>query len=270
MKLGIIYFCIAIFIIVSCKTNMNINYNLVENKLKTNEEVKKEEIFRLISKLKKNKKDTLIDKIIQSSISYYYNTSPKECIIFLNKSIKRNLKKKMIKSVALDIQNIGFVYDEKKGNFKKALNQTDKALKIWNKLKDTLNMANMYKYKGLLFGKMHCFESAKKEIKTAIYYYSKMKYKNGIAVSYNNLAHVYKEEKRIDSSYLFFIKSRKIWKEEKDDKRIFKINNNLLNLLKDFKNKIEFDSIYNENKLILSKTSIIKSDSLEFKSISYN
>ncbi len=160
---------------------------------------------------------------------YYYMADPDKCIEYNIKTYafynELNNKKRAVQC----FQNIAFAYDEQKHNFPEAAKYTSLAIQAQTDLKDTLSMANMYKYLGLLQGKMHEFVAAKKNEAEAIRLFTLKKFMLGAAVCYRDLAIVYEEEHNPDSIIINILKAKKIWMaENKDAPRLFDANNILI------------------------------------------
>jgi tetratricopeptide (TPR) repeat protein len=147
-------------------------------------------------------------------------------------------EKKHLKTVAFAYQNKAFELDESKHDYGAAIKETDSAFNTWLYLKDTLNMANMQKYKGYLLGNLKEFENAKKEIFSAIQLFEDKKYTSGIAVSYFDMSRVYDVENGIDSSIFYAQKAVDFWKTKKDTLRLVVLSNQMIHL---YTEKADFD-----------------------------
>jgi len=148
------------------------------------------------------------------------------------------VEKKRLRTLAFAYQNKAFDLDESHHDYGAAIKETDSALKTWLYLKDTLNIANMQKYRGYLLGNLKEFENAKKEIFSAIQLYEDKKYKSGVAVSYFDMSRVYDVENGLDSSIFYAQKAVDFWKTKKDTLRLVVLSNQMIHL---YTEKGEFD-----------------------------
>jgi len=124
--------------------------------------------------------------------------------------------------------NIASIYDEHSNKLDSALIYSNKSLEIWKRKNDTLQIANLYKYVGLLNGKAEKFEEAKSFISQAIKLYQDKGFEQGIAVSEFNLADVYFREKKFQESELLFNKATEFWRRKGSFSRVF--TNNILGI----------------------------------------
>jgi tetratricopeptide (TPR) repeat protein len=99
-----------------------------------------------------------------------------------------------------------------------------KSLEIWQNLGDSMQVANLHKYKGFLLSQVSLTDQALVEIDRAMELYTLLDYKPGMAVTEFNLAQVYFDSGQTEKSVSYFEKSMKYWRTEGDQKRIF-INN---------------------------------------------
>lgn len=94
--------------------------------------------------------------------------------------------------------NIANIYDEHTEHLDSALIYTTASLQVFKQIPDSMQMANLYKYKGLLLGKKKDFVNAKINILMATIIYQSLEYPQGIAVSNHNLASVLYEEGKVE------------------------------------------------------------------------
>ena len=154
-----------------------------------------------------------------------YQESPKEAIaIFKVVAEKYEDKRKK----AITNLNIANIYDERLEFVDSALKYAEKSLDIWVEQKDTMQMANLYKYVGLLKGRKGRFEEAESDIKTAMTMYTDKAFVQGVAVSQINLAEVLLNQNRWREAEALFLKSKPFWMEQKDQGRVF--TNNILGI----------------------------------------
>jgi hypothetical protein len=135
-----------------------------------------------------------------------------------------------LKNIIYAIQNRGFIFEERSRDYNHSLLYIDSALKIWVRLADTLNEANLRKFRGMVLGHLNRFEEGKMEISRAIYLFGLRNRKNGIAVSQFDMSKVYELEGKIDSAILYVQWARAFWVTEGDSSRIMDNDLQLFNL----------------------------------------
>lgn len=124
--------------------------------------------------------------------------------------------------------NIANIYEERLNQLDSALVYSQKSLQIWKANTDTLQMANLYKYIGLLKGKLGLFQEAKASINEAIKLYKAANFEQGIAVSEINLADVYLRAGNFKESESLFLRVKEFWTSKEDKGRVYA--NNLLGM----------------------------------------
>lgn len=205
--------------------------------------------------------------VYQQMGSYYYTRQPDTCIHYQLKAHQLILKAGDKKMAAICLHSIGFVYDEMKKDYETALKYIEQSIVIHKALKDTMELGNMYKYTGMLKGKLGRYVQAHKDIDSAFYYFREMKHAQGVAVCYYDKAMVYKSEGNTDSALIYLSGAYHYWYNESDNKkiadsRIFNINNATSPLLveKGFIKKA-YNTI-NENDELLKNNKIYFADRL--------
>ncbi|MEO5591915.1 MAG: hypothetical protein ABIR15_09075 [Chitinophagaceae bacterium] len=141
-----------------------------------------------------------------------------------------DIEKRELAADARYFQNKGFEFDEMQNDYRKAFEQTEKAIIIYVALKDSVNEANLLKYKGFLLGHLGHYNEGKKEIYKAAVLFGVKGRAYGIAVSQFDLSRVYEFESILDSAIYFAIQALYYWKPEADTFRILTISNQLINL----------------------------------------
>ena len=159
--------------------------------------------------------------------SSFYERNPEKCIILLDRAaiLYENVGNK--KQQALSYQNIAFTYFEKLDKIDSAIYFIDEAIPIWIEIQDSINLANILKYLGMLQGKKGDFSKGIESIRQAIALFNKGNFKPGIAVSYFDLASLYESANQLDSSNFYFNKNKEYFESVKDTGRIFRVNNKL-------------------------------------------
>ncbi|MEO6315693.1 MAG: hypothetical protein ABIU63_04185 [Chitinophagaceae bacterium] len=161
--------------------------------------------------------------------------------------------KQALKKIAFLIQNMGQDQDENQRQYKKSLATIDKAIVLFDALKDTLNVANNRKFKGYLLGRFGKFPEAKQEIKAAIDLYSIKDMKAGVAVSEFDLARIFEFQNKLDSAIYFAYKARAFWQSQDVAMRVMLINNMLVSLLLKSEQPEEAGAVQAASALLLNK-----------------
>lgn len=144
------------------------------------------------------------------------------------------------------LQNLAFAHDEGKFSIAAAIPYAEQALAVWKELGDTLQMANMYKYLGLLQGKINRGLQGKRTIDTAITLYRAKNFERGVAVSWHNLAIVHHYRREHDSAMAYIDRARNYWRGE-DSSRLFELNNLALEISLAANDLSNAEPAYNEN-----------------------
>lgn len=165
------------------------------------------------------------------------------------------------KAVAYEYQNKAFNAEEVNRDFNTALVYIDTALAIWCASKDTLNIANLLKYKGYLLAYLQKLNEGKCLIYKSIVLYKARSNANGETVAKFNLSKLYEVEENYDSSFYFIHESLTHWNIKKDTSRIVTSLNQLLNL------HIKTASYNEANKIQKQITSLIEGMNLHWRQI---
>ncbi|MBS1773237.1 MAG: hypothetical protein JST82_10265 [Bacteroidetes bacterium] len=160
--------------------------------------------------------------------SYYFSRDAHKAIAYQKKASEYFFKAEDAKMVAICMHNIGFIYDEQLHNTDSAIEAIDAAIYLHKKLRDTLEFANMCKYKGALVARKGDFTEAKRLINKAILYFGYKDYKQGIAVSWYDMAFVYVDAMQMDSALYYAKQAKAFWKTNNTPSRVFGINNSLV------------------------------------------
>ena len=137
---------------------------------------------------------------------------------------------KSIKKYAYVIQGKGFINGQTYHNYQEALSYSDSALFVWQTISDTLNEANVFKFKGLTLGYLKQYESGKYFIFKALQLFASKSFYSGVAVSQYDLSRVYFMEGKLDSALLAAEESLDYWKQKSDTFRILTSENQMLNI----------------------------------------
>ncbi len=128
-------------------------------------------------------------------------------------------------------QNIGFIYEERLNRPDTAVGFINASLELWHEINDTLQIANLYKYRAYLYGITGRIADGMKDIDTALMLYTAKKNEPGIMVTLNNLAGIYAAAGKPDSALNYYRKVLVFWEKNEVAERIFNINLHILSLL---------------------------------------
>jgi tetratricopeptide (TPR) repeat protein len=185
-----------------------------------------------------------------------YQDSPIKSIQLFKEVAMEYEKTENYKKAGFTNLNIANIYDEYIENIDSALVYSKKALKIWKTQNDTLQMANLYKYIGLLKGKSDEIDEAKSDIQQAIMMYQKVGFEQGVAVSEFNLADVNFRNKDYEGSMDHLNNSTDFWKKKKDYTRIYTNNILGIRIYSATNNHKRVEALIEENIVIEQKTNI--------------
>lgn len=183
-----------------------------------------------------------------------YQKMPKDAIPIFKQVASEHERLKDLKKAGITNLNISNIYDEYLNEIDSALIYAEKSLEIWRSKKDSMQMANLYKYLGLLKGKKEQFEEAKSYIQKAIKIYNSLDFEEGIAVSEINLADTYFREKDFEKSLLYFNNSKVFWLQKNDKGRIYTDNILGIKIFAAVKKYEQVEILINENKKIEEET----------------
>lgn len=167
--------------------------------------------------------DISIEELEQKGFEVFQE-SPEEAIQIFKQVAINYEKQENLKKAGIINLNIANVYDEYLERKDSALIYSERALRIWKEQKDTLQMANLYKYTGLLKGGLGKIDEAQSDIHQAIRMYETKGFGQGVAVSEINLAEVYFMDENYTESEALFSKSKDFWKGNGDLSRVFTDN----------------------------------------------
>ncbi len=157
-----------------------------------------------------------------------YQRNPREAIEAFKQVATAYAMRSNFPKAAIFYLNIASIYDEHLLETDSALIYADLSLKHWIELQDTMQMANLFKYTGLLKGKTGQFRAAEQDIHQALQLYREVEFPQGLAVSRYNLADVYFRQERFTESDSLLELSTSFWRDAGDMQRVF--TNNLLGI----------------------------------------
>ena len=153
-----------------------------------------------------------------------YQKEPSEALPYFKAAALEYEKRKDIKKAGFTNLNIANIYDEHLSQIDSALKFAHHSLKVWTSANDTLQMANLYKYIGLLEAKNGSYDQAESTILQAIDFYTSKGHAQGIAVSHINLAETYFRKKDYQKSLEYFRLSKDFWLNKEDKRRMYTDN----------------------------------------------
>jgi tetratricopeptide (TPR) repeat protein len=150
-------------------------------------------------------------RINQAAAAHFYATDGNRSILYQQEAFRLYNEVPDKEGAATCLQNMAFTYEEQLNDYENALKFGLQALDARIEMKDTMEWANMAKYVSFVHGKLHNFEQAKFYAGKAMELYQLKSYVPGLAVTYRNLAIVFEEQKRYDSSIALLLRARAIW-----------------------------------------------------------
>lgn len=178
-----------------------------------------------------------VAQIFRDAAFPYSETWPDKSVALYKRAAMFYYMATNIKQCNYAIQNIGFVYEEGLHNYDSSLYFINLALARWTSIRDTLNMANLYKYRAYLSSKTE-ISTGKQDGHKAITLYKAKNYKHGEMVAYRDLACIFIKEGQTDSANYYLNSAKEFWLEERDKQRVFGVNTGLI------------DANRNEHKLV--------------------
>jgi tetratricopeptide (TPR) repeat protein len=121
------------------------------------------------------------------------------------------------------------------GDFKKSIAYYNKALKVFEQLKDTLNIAKCLVNVGMTESDMGNTIAAKEKISHASFLYKAVKAEEDWAGSIENIASILSKEGKRDSALIYYFKVLKVREALKDEKTIGVTLNNIASVYSDLK-----------------------------------
>lgn len=195
---------------------------------------------------------------------YFYERDADKCIEYMLKAFRLHTSVNNKKKASICLNNIAFAYEEQKKDIAEAMKYTKRAVIAHTELKDTLAMANMYKYQSMLYGKLHDYDKGKKSAVKAIQLYTAKNDNSGLAVSCYDLASVFEEERQYDSSIALLLKAKEIWKQNGNEaSRIYGNNIALLRIYAKVNKMEEAEEMVQQN-IALEAGEIHYSEKLKF------
>lgn len=209
--------------------------------------------------------DTANRAAIQEKLAFYYfSRDGRKSLEHYQQAIDWHTKAGNLKKAAICTQNMAFVYDEGLKENAKALEMARKAVHMWAMQNDTMQQANIYKYIGLIEGRLGQYKAAKEHIDKAILLFASQNYTQGVAVSYYDLGNVLLYEKDVPAAITQLLKSKELWMQHKDNTRVYIINTALLKGYAATGDHTNAKEMLRENQQIEEQINIFWSNRLDF------
>jgi hypothetical protein len=158
-----------------------------------------------------------------------------------------------LQKIAFALQDNSQRLDEQQHDYRKSLQNTDKALTLFETLGDTLNMAFNRKYKGHLLVRLNKIAAAKAEIRAAIALYRAKNTGAGVASSQFDIARIFEFENKPDSAIYYAKAAGAYWQLQENNLQTIVINNLLLYQLLQLNQTEKAQAVYRESESLLKK-----------------
>ncbi len=207
------------------------------------------------------------DSLVNASYEFY-DSQPEKFILLNKEALRLYRKSNSKKKMAQVFQNLAFVYTEKIRDYKLANENVSLSISLWKELNNTLQEANLIKYKGLINGYLKDYDAAKRDIHLSIKKFKDIDFPKGVYISYLDLAMVYEQEKKLDSCIYYTKLNKEYFESCKDTSRTFIANNKLINYYLLSKEYDKAKELVISNKKMSSSNEIKEIDKEEFRKIS--
>lgn len=157
-----------------------------------------------------------------------FKSNPRAAIPIFKEVAEKSLEFGKLKKVGTTYLNLSNIYDENVKNRDSALIFADMSLDIWRQTKDSMQEANLLKYRGFLKGAAGKTKDGIKDVEAAIALYEQLGFEQGWAVSIFNLAQIYFEEGDKEKSAELLDKANQFWRDRGESIRVY--TNNLFGI----------------------------------------
>lgn len=158
-----------------------------------------------------------------------------------------------VKKTGFAYLNIASIFDEQLNEADSAVNYLNQSLEVWQKSNDSMEIANILKYKGWLEAKTGNQEEGINSIEKALLFYSDLNFVQGIAVSKINLARIKLAAGQLSDSESLFLQSKEVWSNIGDLSRIFTDNTLGIEIYQQMGNSIKEEFLIRENQSIMDQ-----------------
>ena len=214
-------------------------------------------LFSCTEGSKSNKGKTVAIESLERTALDSYNSNPIESVETFKKLVVEYRGLGRSDKSAIANLNIAGIYDEKLNDYPKALSFAKASLNDWKELNDSMQIANLYKYVGLLESYNDNFDVAIDDIQKAIRLYEDLNFEEGVAVSHINMAKVLHQKGDNTSALQHYKDSKGFWRTSGNNERVF--DNNLVGI-----------EIYTSMNLLTERSNLIKENDAILKSQQIN
>jgi hypothetical protein len=167
-----------------------------------------------------------------------------------NKTISIEEKQDLL-NYGYQIQNKGMYLEYYKFDYAGALPHIEKAIDFWVSIRDTMNEANLRKYRGMMLGFLDRFEEGKKEIHLAYDLFGKSTSdKQYPIVCLYTLSLLYERENRLDSALYYEKIVNDFYLSINNEDRLFTSNTHLINLYRKTRQFSKAERYQSENEKV--------------------
>ena len=200
MKIQIAYYIVLLLLGLSCQKKISQGENITINE---------------------------VDSLVSEGL-HVYASNPKDAVVYFREAGVGYESLDSYKNAGITFLNVAGMFEEHLSQMDSAEYYAFRSLENFLLLKDSLQIANLYKYYGYLLGINGRLEEGESYIDRAIQIYKRSDFDEGIAVSKYNLARLAFLKKDYSRSDSLLSEARTIWVHNNDISRLFLIN--LLNL----------------------------------------
>lgn len=153
-----------------------------------------------------------------------YQQNPQQALPIFKELIGMYQEENNITKASFSSLSVASIYDENMNKPDSALIYANQSMEMWRKEGDSLQVANLLKYVGLLEGKMGDYDAATGHIADAITRYKNLDFMEGVAVANFNLAQVYTEQEDYNNAKKMLKEANDFWRKAANKDRVFTNN----------------------------------------------
>jgi len=162
------------------------------------------------------------------------------------------------------------IYTDHTNDIKKASHHAHMALGIYEQLRDTVQMANLFGYCGYMSAAEGNVEFGKLQLNKAEQLYIGLNDQDGKTTTYFNMAKVFYIAREYQQSEKFLKLAKNYWTQKGDFVNVFSANNFAIKLFKELENASAIKTVIEENRAFLAKHKIDKALESAFVKLSEN
>ncbi|MDB4438886.1 hypothetical protein N9176_01420 [bacterium] len=200
-------------------------------------------------------KPTRLDSLEKISFKMFQK-NPVRSISFYNEMANIYSRQDKKDKAANTHFNISKIYTQYTTDVKRASHHGHMSLGLWEQLKDTMQMANLFNYCGYLSAMEGNVDFGMLQLNKAEQLFIGLESYEGKALTYYNMARVFLVEGENEKAEQFFKLSKKYWTENFNADRVFELNNFAVKIYKQLNSATEVQKVVNENNQILKKQAI--------------